>query len=330
MQEPAGFVSRLYTGVSTPSCHPYAAEGALQVDLSDPDQNRWRPHDPKCQPPNLFARLRFLNERYQRETIAPTEFDWLRGKTVLLIGDAASRGQVENFCALMGEDSEVIRPTHKWAPASGRSRASSRVRVAESQRANRLSPRSSNMYRDAGRPRMCYVPHFDFLVSTARSNSFLLATADPSSCLQLLSVLHYGFSQDESWSTSQNPQCTAPEMLERRISDVIKPLLSNIRADGRPSAPDYIEFAPGPWDLARWAEQDLAAQRDTNEPLSPDRLAWFRNRLAATGNRLQAAFPTATTKIWRTMYFPLDQEAEIDYVLVRQAVLRRLAVRTIG
>lgn len=119
-------------------------------------------------------------------------------------------------------------------------------------------------------------------------------------------------------------------MLERRISDVIKPLLSNIRADGRPSAPDYIEFAPGTWDLARWAEQDLAAQRDTNEPLSPDRLAWFRNRLAATGNRLQAAFPTATTKIWRTMYFPVDQEAEIDYFLVRQAVLRRLAARTIG
>ncbi|KAG0664654.1 hypothetical protein C6P46_001250 [Rhodotorula mucilaginosa] len=255
-QEPAGFVSRLYTAGSTPPCHPYAAEGELQVDLSDPDQNRWRPHDPKCQPPNLFARLRFLNERYQRETIAPTEFDWLRGKTVLLIGDAASREQVENFCALMGEDSEVIRPTHKWAPASGRSRTSSRAKVAEGQQANRLSPRSSNAYRDAGRPRMCYVPHFNLL---------------------LLSVLHYGFGQDEYWSTRQNPQYTAPEVLKRRIADVIKPLLSNIRADGRPNAPDYVEFAPGTWDLARWAEQDMAAQRNTNEPLSPDRLAWFRN-----------------------------------------------------
>ena len=102
-------------------------------------------------------------------------------------------------------------------------------------------------------------------------------TADPNPRLQLLSVLHYGFGQDEYWSTRQNPQYTAPEVLKRRIADVIKPLLSNIRADGRPNAPDYVEFAPGTWDLARWAEQDMAAQRNTNEPLSPDRLAWFRN-----------------------------------------------------
>lgn len=154
-------------------------------------------------------------------------------------------------------------------------------------------------------------------------------TVDPNPRLQLLSVLHYGFGQDEYWSTRQNPQYTAPEVLERRISDVIKPLLSNIRADGRPNAPDYVEFAPGTWDLARWAEQDVAAQRNTNEPLSPDRLAWFRNRLAATGNRLQAAFLTASTKIWRTMYFPFDHKAEIDYFLVRQAVLRCLFARTI-
>ncbi|GAA5984110.1 hypothetical protein JCM10908_006054 [Rhodotorula pacifica] len=293
LRESTTFVSRLHTSSPKQACNPYAADGDLQVDFADPDRNRWQPRDPNCAaPPNLFARLRFLNERYQRETIAPTEFDWLRGKTVLLIGDSVSREHIENFCQLMGEDAEVIRPSHKWAPAPSRQRASSRLVLQDGRRGSRLSPRSGNAFRDAGRPRMCYIPHFDFL---------------------LLSVLHYGFSQDEHWALSQHPQYTAPGNLEHRIADVIRPLLANIRADGRPTAPDYIEFAPGTWDLARWAEQDVAAQRDSNEPLSPERLTWFRHRLTAVANRIQAAFPSAATKVYRTMYFPLDQDAEIDY-----------------
>ncbi|GAA5870798.1 hypothetical protein JCM3774_001680 [Rhodotorula dairenensis] len=287
-----GSADVFYAGDSSAPCHPYSADGVLQVDLADPDRNRWHPRDPHCQAPNLFARLRFLNERYQRETVPATEFDWLRGKTVLLIGDAASREQVENFCALMGEDPEVIRPEHKWAPSSGRARSTSRAAAARGQRGHRLSPRSGSAVRDAGRPRSCYIPHVDLL---------------------LLSVPHYGFSQDEYWATGRHPQFTAPAELEQRISDVIKPLVSNIRRDGRPTAPDYIEFAPGAWDLARWAEQDTAAQQDSDSPLAPDRLAWFRHRLGATANRIQSAFPNARTKIWRTMYFPLDQDAETDY-----------------
>lgn len=87
----------------------------------------------------------------------------MRGKTVLLIGDAASREHVENFCALMGEDAEVIRPDHRWAPTPDRARASSRAVGVPGGR--RLSPRSMGTARDAGRPKTCYIPHFDLLVS---------------------------------------------------------------------------------------------------------------------------------------------------------------------
>lgn len=130
-------------------------------------------------------------------------------------------------------------------------------------------------------------------------------------------MLHYGLDQDNYWALSRHPLYTAPGPFEHRISDVVRPLLANIRADGRPSAPDYIEFAPGAWDLARFAEEDAVLQRDPQTPLTPDRVAWFRHRVEAASHRIRAAFPSAHAKTLRTMYYPLDQNTEVDYFMVR-------------
>ncbi|BGP55846.1 hypothetical protein JCM8202_002655 [Rhodotorula sphaerocarpa] len=298
---------RSFLSATRQDCHPYSAEGELQVDLSDPDLNTWHPRDTSCQPPRLFQQLRSLNNRYSSGSVHASDFDWVRGKTVLLIGDSISREHVENFCQLMGEDAEVIRPSHQWAPNPAPLRAPSRAkfegsRQHRSSRQHRLSGRSTSTFRDSGRPRMCYVPHLDFL---------------------LLSVLHYGLDQEDYWSMQRHPMYTAPGVFEHRISDVVRPLLANIRADGRPSAPDYIEFAPGTWDLARFAEQDAQTDGDANAPLSAERVAWFKHRLLATAERIQAAFPGAQTRIWRTLPYALDQSAEVDYFMDKTAAAAR-------
>lgn len=90
-----------------------------------------------------------------------------------------------------------------------------------------------------------------------------------------------------------------------------------MRADGRHAAPDFVEVSSGTWDLARWAEQDVAAQRDTSSGLAQDRVTWYRFRVGQILEKVRKAFPDAKAKTWRSLHYPLDQAAEQDYFMVR-------------
>lgn len=144
---------------TAPSCDPYSSFGSLNVDTSDPDKNQWVPFDPQCSPPSFLSKLR--NED------TDTDFSWLNNRTALVIGDAISREHVENFCQLMGEESEVIRATHKWAQSPKPMRAATKA-AHSVDRPKRLDGRGYRVVRDASRPRLCYIPKYDFLVSTQR------------------------------------------------------------------------------------------------------------------------------------------------------------------
>lgn len=166
--EPSSFLSRVRTS-SKLACDPYSSFGTLQVDLSDADRNQWIPADPKCQPPHFLAKLREIasHERhhsaYSRTHVSPADFDWLQNKTVLLIGDSISREHVENFCQLMGEESEIIRPSHPWAATSAPVRGATKAQH-HLERPKRLNQRGFRIVRDASRPRVCFIPRFNFLV----------------------------------------------------------------------------------------------------------------------------------------------------------------------
>lgn len=112
-------------------------------------------------------------------------------------------------------------------------------------------------------------------------------------------------------------------MFEHRLVDQITPLVAHIRADGRRSAPDYVEITSGTWDLARWAEQDVLAQRPTEQALSQDRLTWYRFRVGQMMDKVRNAFPEAKAKVWRSMHYPTDQVAEYDYFMVSSFSLLR-------
>ncbi|GAA5902560.1 hypothetical protein JCM6882_009317 [Rhodosporidiobolus microsporus] len=289
--QPASIITRIRSSKTT--CEPYSSFGTLQVDSNDADRNKWQPFDPNCQPPNFLAALRDLNLHPHPQHASFADFAWLHNKTALVIGDSISREHVENFCQLMGEESEVVRPSHRWASTAAPQRAATKAQHLL-ERPKRLNSRGFRVVRDASRPRVCYIPRFDFL---------------------LVSVFHFGLDQEDYWRDSRMPQYAAPGLFEHRLSDQVQPLLANIRADGRPSAPDYVEITSGMWDLARWAEQDVAAQKDTTEALTQDRLTWYRFRVGQMMDKVRVAFPNAKAKVWRTMPYAKDQVAEYDYFM---------------
>ncbi|GAA5833170.1 hypothetical protein JCM9279_001446 [Rhodotorula babjevae] len=293
--QPASLMSRVRS--SKPACDPYSSFGTLQIDDDDADRSSWAPFDASCQPPNFLAKLRdvTLHHHHASEAYAhASDFEWLHNKTALLIGDSVSRELVENFCILMGEEFEVLRPGHHWSPPAPL-REPVKAKHAPG-RPSRLHSRGFRVVRDASRPRICYVPKLDFL---------------------LVSVFHFGLDQEDYWRDSpmRMPQYESPGMFEHRLHDSIQPLVENIRADGRRTAPDYVEVSSGMWDLARWAEQDMAAGRSTTDELSKDRVTWYRFRVGQVMDRVRTAFPQAKSHVWRTMHYPTDQVAEQDYFL---------------
>lgn len=85
-----------------------------------------------------------------------------------------------------------------------------------------------------------------------------------------------------------------------------------LQQDGRSSAPDLIEVSSGMYDLARWSKQDIAARRSTEEPLTEDRMKWYRGRINRLMDAVQESYPDAV-KTWRATTLPEDQAQELDY-----------------
>ncbi|SGY20566.1 BQ5605_C016g08095 [Microbotryum silenes-dioicae] len=278
-------------------CEPYSAFGALYTDTHDPDANRWVPFDEKCQAPNFLSKLR------NDQTTA--DFSWLRNRTALIIGDQISREHVENFCILMGKESEVIRDDHKYNPGNAIFRMPAKAQHL-GERPSRIAARSSKSagrsLRDTSRPRMCYIPQYDFM---------------------LVSIFNFGLDQEDFWRDSEAPQYVAPGMFEHRLADVVEPVVRALRADGRASAPDFVEVTSGVWDLARWAQQDITAQQDTAGPLAKDRVTWYRFRVGQALEKVRKMFPDAKAKTWRTLHYPLDAQAEREYFFEKIAPRQR-------
>lgn len=74
------------------------------------------------------------------------------------------------------------------------------------------------------------------------------------------------------------------------------------------------------YDLARWARQDIAGHKSTEEPLSDDRLKWYRGRVNKLMDVVQKSYPDAV-KTWRASTQPEDQAQELDYFNVSQVSL---------
>jgi len=248
-----------------------------------------------CQPPQLLSRLRQALGLAAGSSAGPApglaEFGWLRNKTALLIGDAVSREHVDNLCQLLGGESEVVRPGHRFAPRPAPPRPAIQASHALA-KPDRLAARGFKVVKDTARPRMCYIPALDFLA---------------------VSTMHFGLDQEDFFHSHQLPHYSAPGPFEHRLADLVQPLVAQLRAQGRRSAPDFVELSSGAWDLARWAEQDLATGADPAAPLGADRVTWYRFRAGQAMDRVRAAFPEAKALTWRTQHYPLSDARERVY-----------------
>lgn len=66
----------------------------------------------------------------------------------------------------------------------------------------------------------------------------------------------------------------------------------------------------------RWAKQDAELGQSTVEPLTPERVTWYRFRAGQIMEAVRKAFPSARGKLWRGLHFPSDQAAELEYFQV--------------
>lgn len=78
-------------------CDPFHEQGYLHFNATDPGDNTWRPYRPDCKPSNLFEQLKqdlhFTTPTFGRNQ--NDRFNWLRNRTVVLIGDSIDRYELE-------------------------------------------------------------------------------------------------------------------------------------------------------------------------------------------------------------------------------------------
>lgn len=208
-----------------------------------------------------------------------------------------------------------MKSGHKWSVAGLKIRDG--VKAGQTMdKPDRLGQRGLKSMKESSLPRLCYISRYDFLVSP-KGDRGLAKLADVLPPPQLVSVFHFGLDQEDYWRDSNMPQYSSPGLFENRLTDIISPIISNLRADGRRSAPDLVEVSSGSWDLARWARQDIAEGKPTDVVVDPERLIWYRFRVGQMLEKIRLAFPDAKSRTWRTMHYPKDQAMEEDYFMVR-------------
>ena len=126
---------------SRPACDPYHSYGHIIVDPEVPENNIYRPFDKSCKAPQLFRAFR--EKLGKTSALAPKltgwggkgeDIEYVRGKTVLMIGDSTVREQLVQFCGVSSPPTNV-RPyafsklTDSSRPTAHRPGASDPLRV---------------------------------------------------------------------------------------------------------------------------------------------------------------------------------------------------------
>ncbi|GAA6040237.1 hypothetical protein JCM8097_004199 [Rhodosporidiobolus ruineniae] len=269
---------------STSCENPYAEFGRVHVDLRTPENNRWLPYDPTCEPPALMADLRAaINKNRTTTGEAPPlhlplpskrpapnpalPLPWLHGKTVLLFGDHVERNHNKDFCRFAGGKFASIGRDHPLSPPRFVNGIDEKL------------PGANQENFDGTRPAVCYVEEYDFMI---------------------VSVFHFGLAnrvEFEHESLLYDPHFYPPVAVDDRLTHIVLPLLDSLN---RPH-PDLIEFSSGFWDLRHFASLDMLAGQDPYRELSNERLAWYTGRLTHALADVGAVFPH-TLVLWRTLH----------------------------
>lgn len=194
-----------------PSCDPYHLYGHLMVDRDVPENNRYHPFDKKCAAPQLFRALRDKLGRTSDEAKKAgyagwmnkgEDMEWVRGKTVLMLGDSTVREQLVQFCDVRpkrarGCHLSISFRAHRsltsyalwfWRQFIGQPHIILTSSGAPFEGNVKRGGRSASL------PRSCYSPELDFL---------------------LVSVFHFGVDEEDYWRDKD--QYNPPGLFETRV-----------------------------------------------------------------------------------------------------------------
>lgn len=303
-------------------CDPFHEQGYLHFNATDPGDNTWRPYRPDCKPSNLFEQLKqdlhFTTPTFGRNQ--NDRFNWLRNRTVVLIGDSIDRYHNLDFCNVLswetgsteedpkisenrptrtyyiGADSPLsppawhfypenpLRPPDDW-PADERELFEYQTPIWDSGKINA----------NTTRPRVCEIPKYGFTV---------------------ISLFTWGLDPKEGGRLYANISgYFPPAEYTSRIENILNPVLTNLAKHLKNpliTKPDLVEMSSGFWDLRQWSEEDIKVARkltkvDPKEigfnDLGSERLAWWTERQKKAIEFVSKNFPQPETPIlWRTLH----------------------------
>ena len=237
------------------SCDPFLEPGYLSVDRNHTKGNFWTPFDPQCQ-----RSPHFLQDVLDRKPLP-----WLKGRTVLLVGDAVERNNLEFFCELV--NSTDIRTT-PLREAHSVLRPGNTIKEAS----------------DLTRPKVCRVEEYDF---------------------EIISFFHYGMNDKDIWKDKEiyTPPGLLEQRMpilwdllyyHDRNPDIV------LLASGIPCTIPPTNI--GLWDLAGWVKEDAYNGLPVSVSIEPERLERWIVRAKNFVDRVEVCYPNALL-LWRTLHF---------------------------
>lgn len=228
---------------------------------------------------------------------------FLRGKpkrprTILLLGDSVDRNGLVHFCQLAGRNVSLAtyRDANLHPP----------LPPVWMDLSKQHPPTQFDGWDQRGLPHMCDIFRHEDTVpddepyatddneesriwaasSTARGRGKRGATP----ALRVVNGFHYGLDELDEFNTPDRTDWHGPGKIESRIDRLFIPFLEQI---GGTDNVDLIQLQSGMWDLALWGFQDDKVAWSIAEPLSPEQLAWWQERMRAIIFHLRLTFPRA-------------------------------------
>ncbi|RSH82188.1 hypothetical protein EHS25_006121 [Saitozyma podzolica] len=294
-------VREYYFSKPTRPANPYASEGYLSVNESDPHANRWHPYSDEPAPALWASVLRAswrdagptrkseIGGRWHEESTGPDSRDWddaawARNRTVIVVGDSTSRMNLKYLCEMAGEPFVELDWDHPFSPSPPTEPLQDDY-METSLRDSSGKP-SGMPVTPAGNPNThqahyCYVPGVDLLV---------------------MQIFNFGLDEDGFWKWRKT--YTPPYKMEDRISYLAKGYMDRAAAiAGRNPSPDLVYLSSALWDSAKFQREDIVLDQSTKHPLSTERIMWYRQRVRSVLVTARRAFPSSSIK-WISNSYP--------------------------
>lgn len=292
-------MSQHYRGL--PACDPFSESGSVVFNEAFHHDANWVPFGSSCPPsPDYLSALRSIldvpinatlehrNEVIQHPTYKGHHYggqagegrehldiwgrpypslDFLRGKTILWLGDSVDRNGLQHLHELLGANFRGFSYTDIDGP------------VPEG-----WDPRNTPWEVDLGllNPRNRHTPN-------PKNPAAQFAGLN----CRVVNGFFYGLDDINEFSVQADWH--APGLAEQRIEELFQPMVDQFAAEAK-EGPAFISLQSGLWDLAFFGRRNREANMTTEAPLTAVQLDWWQNRMRSVIRTLKVLWPN--TPIW--------------------------------